>query len=69
MLWSGTVVAGRRLVREVRGEDELKRALAAGKGVIAASPHLGAWELAGLELFAAAARIVSMYRLQRQRVG
>ena len=33
------------LVREVRGEALLDAALAAGKGVIIAAPHLGCWEL------------------------
>jgi len=37
--------AERALVREVRGEALLDAALAAGKGVIIAAPHLGCWEL------------------------
>jgi KDO2-lipid IV(A) lauroyltransferase len=63
VLWSGPAARVARLVREVRGADELARVVAAGKGLIAASPHLGAWELAGLEL-SRRQPIVSMYRLQ-----
>ncbi len=37
-----------RLIRRVSGEDELKRALQRGKGLIIAAPHLGAWEMVGL---------------------
>lgn len=33
------------LIREVRGEALFDAALAAGKGVIIAAPHLGCWEL------------------------
>jgi KDO2-lipid IV(A) lauroyltransferase len=63
VLWSGPAARVAALVREVRGADELARVLRAGKGLIAASPHLGAWELAGLEL-SRRQPIVSMYRLQ-----
>lgn len=38
------------LVREVRGAELLQRQ--AGKGLIVLSPHIGAWELAGLYLAA-----------------
>ena len=63
VLWSGPAARVARLVREVRGGDEWDRALAAGKGAIAASPHLGAWEMAGLE-YSRRHPIVTMYRLQ-----
>jgi Kdo2-lipid IVA lauroyltransferase/acyltransferase len=36
------------LVREVAGLDVLEAAVAAGRGVILAGPHLGAWELVNL---------------------
>jgi KDO2-lipid IV(A) lauroyltransferase len=64
ILWSGPASRVERLVAEVRGEDALKRALAAGKGVIIASPHLGSWELAGLE-YSRRHACTSMYRLQK----
>jgi len=37
-----------RLVREINNEACLQEAMQAGKGVILLTPHLGAWELAGL---------------------
>jgi KDO2-lipid IV(A) lauroyltransferase len=63
VIWSGPAARVARLVREVRGADELARALAVGKGVIGASPHLGAWELAGLD-YSRRHPLVSMYRPQ-----
>lgn len=48
LLW---LAPGRRvvgLVREVRGGDAVEEALARGRGVILAGPHLGAWEMVGL---------------------
>jgi KDO2-lipid IV(A) lauroyltransferase len=45
-LWNKERVLG--LACRVYGEDLLVQALAQGKGIILVSPHLGAWELAGL---------------------
>jgi len=45
-LWRVDKVLG--LVREVSGELCLQQALERGKGVLLLTPHLGAWELAGL---------------------
>jgi KDO2-lipid IV(A) lauroyltransferase len=36
------------LIKDTIGEEHLRTALAAGKGAILASPHLGAWEMAGI---------------------
>ncbi|MGB0134341.1 lipid A biosynthesis acyltransferase [Dokdonella sp.] len=44
-IWSGRSGSALRMVREVRGEALLDEALASGKGVIIAAPHLGCWEL------------------------
>lgn len=44
-VWGGGAAQALALVREVRGEALLDAALAAGKGVIIAAPHLGCWEL------------------------
>ena len=44
-VWGGGAEHALELVREVRGEALLDAALAAGKGVIIAAPHLGCWEL------------------------
>lgn len=45
-LWRTDRVLG--LVRKVSGEACLQQALQQGKGVVLLTPHLGAWELAGL---------------------
>ena len=44
-VWGTGAERALTLVREVRGEALLDAALAAGKGVIIAAPHLGCWEL------------------------
>jgi KDO2-lipid IV(A) lauroyltransferase len=44
-VWGAGAARALALVREVRGEALLDAALAAGKGVIIAAPHLGCWEL------------------------
>ncbi len=45
-LWPTERVLG--LVHQVSGEDCLQSAIGMGNGVILLTPHLGAWELAGL---------------------
>jgi KDO2-lipid IV(A) lauroyltransferase len=47
-LWLRSGKSTLRLIREVEGDDLVDRALQGGKGVILATPHLGAWEGAGL---------------------
>jgi KDO2-lipid IV(A) lauroyltransferase len=44
-VWGAGAVRALELVHEVRGVALLDAALAAGKGVIIAAPHLGCWEL------------------------
>ena len=44
-VWGAGAGRALGLVREVRGGELLDAALAAGKGVIIAAPHLGCWEL------------------------
>jgi KDO2-lipid IV(A) lauroyltransferase len=44
-VWGDGAERALTLVREVRGESLLDDALARGKGVIIAAPHLGCWEL------------------------
>ncbi len=44
-VWGGGARRALRRVREVRGEEHFKAALASGKGLIIAAPHLGCWEL------------------------
>lgn len=49
ILWLGSTKRVLGLVREVSGEAYLQQALQQGKGgVVLLTPHLGAWELAGL---------------------
>lgn len=47
LIWRASEARMRRLIRRVEGEEHIDKALAAGKGVIMASPHLGNWELMG----------------------
>ncbi|MCK5524284.1 MAG: lysophospholipid acyltransferase family protein [Thiomargarita sp.] len=47
-LWLWQMDSVLRLVQEVSGETVLQQALQKNKGVILLTPHLGAWELAGL---------------------
>jgi KDO2-lipid IV(A) lauroyltransferase len=44
-IWSGDPRAALALVREVRGGALFDAALASGRGLIIAAPHLGCWEL------------------------
>ncbi|QKT03398.1 lysophospholipid acyltransferase family protein [Ectothiorhodospiraceae bacterium 2226] len=53
-------------VRAVEGRERLDAALAEGKGVILASPHLGNWEVVGLWL-SHHYPITSMFRPQRSK--
>jgi KDO2-lipid IV(A) lauroyltransferase len=47
LVWRGSRQRLMGLIREVRGETLLNEAIAAERGVIIASPHLGSWELIG----------------------
>ncbi|MDZ7788824.1 MAG: lipid A biosynthesis acyltransferase [Halofilum sp. (in: g-proteobacteria)] len=53
-----------RLVREVHGLEHIDRARNAGRGIIFATPHIGAWELAG-SYVASRARLTVLYRPPR----
>jgi Kdo2-lipid IVA lauroyltransferase/acyltransferase len=61
-LWQRPAEEVLGLVREVRGRELLDRS--SGKGIIVLSPHLGAWELAGLYL-AAQGPTTIFYKPQR----
>jgi KDO2-lipid IV(A) lauroyltransferase len=54
-LWRADATRTLELIRAVHGAEHLVRAEAAGRGVIVAAPHLGAWELLNLHLSARAA--------------
>ena len=60
-LWLRPAPAVLRLVRQVDGLEHVEQALAAGRGLILATPHLGAWEVAGLYC-AARYDITCLYR-------
>jgi KDO2-lipid IV(A) lauroyltransferase len=47
-IWSRPAAETCALVREQPGREDLDRALALGRGLIVAGPHLGNWEVAGL---------------------
>lgn len=47
-LWLWSVDAVLKQVRQVYGEHYLQQALQQGRGVVLLTPHLGAWEMAGL---------------------
>ncbi len=51
-LWRWSTTRALAQVRHVTGEDAMRAAVAAGQGVVVASPHLGAWEIIGLYLSA-----------------
>jgi len=44
-IWNGNAASALALVREVRGDELFEQALADGRGLIIAAPHLGCWEL------------------------
>lgn len=60
-LWLRPAPRVLRLVHEVDGQEHVEAALAAGRGLILATPHLGAWEVAGLYC-AARYDITCLYR-------
>jgi KDO2-lipid IV(A) lauroyltransferase len=47
-LWLRSGKSALRLIRQVDGNELVEQAIAKGKGAILATPHLGAWEAAGL---------------------
>ena len=49
-IWSGDPQQALALVRDVCGLDLFDRALASGRGLILAAPHLGCWELLNIWL-------------------
>ena len=64
-IWSLPYPKLARFILDVRGADALTHALALGKGVIIAVPHLGAWELLNLYL-AEQTELAVLYRAPRK---
>ncbi|MBN8481759.1 MAG: lipid A biosynthesis acyltransferase, partial [Xanthomonadales bacterium] len=63
-VWCGDPARALALVRDVRGLEHLDAALAAGRGLIVAAPHLGCWELLNFWL-AARTPLAIVYRPPR----
>ncbi len=63
-VWCGNPSRALELVREVRGGELFDAALASGRGVIVAAPHLGCWELLNYWL-AARTPLAIVYRPPR----
>ncbi len=63
-VWCGNPSRALGLVREVEGLDLFEAALAAGRGLIVAAPHLGCWELLNYWL-AARTPLAIVYRPPR----
>jgi KDO2-lipid IV(A) lauroyltransferase len=64
-VWSGDPHAALAFVREVRGGELFDQALASGRGLIIAAPHLGCWELLNFWL-CSRTKIAIAYRPPRQ---
>jgi len=63
-LWMWTLERVLAEIQKVSGASLLEEAMARGKGVILAAPHLGAWEMAGLYC-SRCGPITSLYRPPR----
>jgi KDO2-lipid IV(A) lauroyltransferase len=59
--WGGPPGRALGLIREIRGREHFDAALAAGRGVLLAAPHLGAWELLNYWL-STQGRLAILYR-------
>jgi len=64
-IWNGDAQGALGLVREVHGVELFEQALASGRGLIIAAPHLGCWELLNFWL-CSRTRIAIAYRPPRQ---
>ena len=64
-IWGNTPEQALALVREVRGQDLFEGAVAQGRGLIVAAPHLGCWELLNYWL-AARTPLAILYRAPRR---
>lgn len=64
LIWHGPERRVLKLLKRIEGYELVIEALAEGKGVITAAPHLGAWEVAGLE-YSRLHPITSLYKTQK----
>jgi KDO2-lipid IV(A) lauroyltransferase len=63
-IWGNRPETALGMIREVRGREHFDAALAAGRGLIVAAPHLGCWELLNYWL-AAQTPLAILYRAPR----
>ena len=66
-IWGNPPSNALALIREVRGEALFTRALARGRGLIIAAPHLGCWELLNYWL-ASQTPLTILYRAPRHAI-
>jgi KDO2-lipid IV(A) lauroyltransferase len=66
-IWGGRPATALALIREVRGGDLFEAALANGRGLIVAAPHLGCWELLNYWL-ASRTPLAILYRAPRHAI-
>jgi KDO2-lipid IV(A) lauroyltransferase len=66
VFWFRSAPRALRLIRAVHGLELVQAGVARGRGIILATPHLGAWEAAGL-YGAATFNMTCLYRPQRVR--
>ena len=66
-LWLWNAERIKRLIRSVEGEEAMHAAVAEGRGAIAITPHLGAWEMAGLYV-SSHYPITTLYRPSRLKI-
>ncbi len=64
-LWTRPAASNLALIRSVHGREHFDAALAAGRGVVIAAPHLGNWELLN-QWLAAQSPLAILYRPPRQ---
>jgi KDO2-lipid IV(A) lauroyltransferase len=64
-LWGGTAQRALGSIRAVHGREFLDAALASGRGVLVAAPHLGSWELLNLWL-SSIAPLTILYRVPQR---
>lgn len=64
LIWHGPERRVLNLLKRIEGYELVTEALTRGQGVITAAPHLGAWEVAGLE-YSRLHPITSLYKTQK----
>lgn len=64
VLWYGSKKRVLGLLKEIRGSHLIDEALARGKGIVYLTPHLGCWEIAGME-YSARLPITGLYKPQK----